>query len=173
MELAPYVASLQQQLAVAADAGGDDARALADRLAPSLEATTRLVLLEALADAAGEITLDLVPGSVELRLRGRDPEFVVTVPEREPSAGPQDAPAAPPAPAAPAAPAEPDDAGTARLTLRLPDHLKRRVEEVAAAQGQSVNAWLVRAVTDALQAGGPARRPAARATDTRFTGWVR
>lgn len=171
MDLEPYVASLQQQLAVAADSGGDHARALADRLVPSLEATTRLVLLEVLADAAGEITLDLAPGSVEVRLRGRDPEFVVTVPEREPASRPQDAPAVPVH--TPATEADDVDGGTARLTLRLPDHLKRRVEEVAAAQGQSVNAWLVRAVTDALQAGGPARRPAARATDTRFTGWVR
>lgn len=171
MELDPYVASLQQQLALAADAGGDDARALAARLAPSLEATTRLVLLEALADAAGQITVDLAPGSVELRLRGRDPDFVVTVPEREPAAPPEEESHHP---ASAAGPVDGDDAdgGTARLTLRLPDHLKRRVEEGAAAQGQSVNAWLVRAVTDALTAGGAARRPAVRATDTRFTGWV-
>ena len=36
------------------------------------------MLLEALSDAAGEITRELAPGSVEVRLRGRDPEFVVT-----------------------------------------------------------------------------------------------
>ncbi|MFV2083259.1 hypothetical protein [Micromonospora sp. LOL_021] len=37
-----------------------------------------MTLLDALSAAADEITRDLAPGSVELRLRGRDPHFVVT-----------------------------------------------------------------------------------------------
>jgi hypothetical protein len=80
MDLAQYVNDLQHQLEVAAEAGGEQARALAERLTAPLEAATRLVLLEALSVAASEITRDLAPGSVDVRLRGRDPEFVVTPP---------------------------------------------------------------------------------------------
>src|SRR6188472_4421794 len=78
MELTPYVENLRRELAVAADAGGEDARALAERLTAPLESALRLTLLEALSAAADEITLELAPGSVELRLRGGAPEFVVT-----------------------------------------------------------------------------------------------
>src|SRR5882672_3270640 len=80
MNLTPYVDNLRRELAVAAEAGGEDARALAERLTASLESAARLSLLEALSAAADEITRDLAPGSVEVRLRGRDPEFVVTPP---------------------------------------------------------------------------------------------
>ena len=67
------------QLEVAAEAGGDEARALAERLVAPLDAAIRLAVQDALAAAAEEITLELAPGSVELRLRGREPEFVVSL----------------------------------------------------------------------------------------------
>ena len=78
MELEPHVDRLREQLAIAAEAGGDEARALAQRLAAPLDAAIRLMLLDALEIATAEITRELAPGSVELRLRGGDPEFVVT-----------------------------------------------------------------------------------------------
>ena len=78
MELDRYVEELRNQLMVAAEAGGDDARELAGRLIAPLESSVRLMLLEALSDAANEITLELAPGSVEVRVRGREPELVVT-----------------------------------------------------------------------------------------------
>ena len=78
MNLNPYIENVQRQLAAAGATGGDDARALAERLAPALESAVRLALQDALAAAADEITCELAPGSVELRLRGRDPEFVVS-----------------------------------------------------------------------------------------------
>jgi len=171
MDLTRYVNDLRHQLEIAADAGGDDARQLAERLTAPLDAASRLVLLEALSDAAGEITRELAPGSVEVRLRGRDPEFVVA----QAAAAAFEEVAAHPAPAspAPAAPVEIDDGSTSRTTLRLPDHLKVRVEEAAARDGISVNAWLVRAVSDALEPKG--RRAAARDSPAgqHFTGWVR
>ena len=80
MDIGPYVESIHSQLEVAAGAGGDEARALAERLAAPLDAAIRLALQDALAAATEEITTELAPGSVELRLRGRDPEFVVTLP---------------------------------------------------------------------------------------------
>src|SRR3954469_1775362 len=80
MDLEPYVEALQVELVSAAEAGGDEARALAARLMSPLDAAIRLTLQDALVSAAEEITRELAPGSVELRLRGRDPEFVVTAP---------------------------------------------------------------------------------------------
>lgn len=171
MDLMPYVENLRRELAVAAEAGGPDARALAERLTGVLEAATRLTLLEALSAAADEITSDLAPGSVEVRLRGGDPAFVVTPPQPswEGEAGvPETAP--------PAAPPITEEGGTARMTLRLPEHLKLRVEEVAAKQGISVNAWLVRAVSAAFEpgaGGSPADRPQQPRSGRSYTGWVR
>src|SRR5690606_22913363 len=94
--------------------------------------------------AAEEITAELAPGSVDVRLRGREPQFVVTAP-----AAPEP-PLPPPPPEPPALDA--DDGVTARLSLRLPDSRKARIEEAASSIGVSVNAWLVRALSDALAA---------------------
>ncbi|MFE5309366.1 histidine kinase [Isoptericola sp. NPDC056605] len=172
MDLTRYVDELQQQLGTAAAAGGDEARELASRLTAPLDAAARLVLLEALSDAAGEISAELAPGSVDIRLRGGSPEFVVAVPAR-----PSAVAAAPEADHAPAAPAaEAEGGATTRTTLRLPDHLKTQAETAAARDGVSVNTWLVRAVAAALEqsTGRPAAqaRPQQRGSG-RVTGWVR
>src|SRR3954447_3887132 len=74
MDLSPYVEGIRRELAVAAEAGGDDARALAERLTAPLESAVRLMLLEALSAAADEVTRELAPGSVELRLRSGEPD---------------------------------------------------------------------------------------------------
>ena len=162
MELAQYVTDLQRQLASAAENGSDETRAAAERLAASLDAATRLVLLDVLSAAVGEITRDLAPGSVDLRLRGREVEFVVVQPASEPETDD-----------APVASVELDDASTSRTTLRLPDALKSRVDDAAAADGLSVNTWLVRSVAAALQP--KQRRSAARTlrTGDNFAGWAR
>ena len=78
MDIGEYVTELQRQLVQAAENGNDDTRAVAERLAAGLDSATRLVLLDALSAAAGEITRDLAPGAVDVRLRGREIEFVVT-----------------------------------------------------------------------------------------------
>ena len=85
MDLRTYVESIHQQLAIAAEAGGDDARALAERLAAPLDSAVHLALQDALAAAVEEITTELAPGSVELRLRGREPDFVVTPAPADPA----------------------------------------------------------------------------------------
>ncbi len=172
MDLTPYVAKLSAELAVAAEAGGEDARALAERLIAPLDSAVRLTLLEALSSAADEITRDLAPGSVELRLRGREPSFIVTPPPGDDSyavAG-----TAPPAPAAPPPAADPDDAAMARINVRLPEPLKARIEEAAAREKISANAWLARAAAAALDSTA-AQRPVNRAGigGQQFTGWVR
>ena len=80
MDLTPYVDTLRRELAVAAEAGGDEARELAERLTAPLESATRLTMLNVLSAAMDEITRELAPGSVDVRLRGLDPDFVVTLP---------------------------------------------------------------------------------------------
>ena len=162
MDLDPHVNDLQRQLVQAAENGTEDVRTVATRLVSGLDAAARLVMLDVLSGAAAEITRDLAPGSVDLRLRGRDVEFVVNAPSHEADGDDQ-----------PVAPVDLDDASTSRTTLRLPDALKARVDEAAAADGLSVNAWLVRAVANALQ---PARRRSDRRTSRTgdsFTGWAR
>lgn len=170
MDLTPFVDNVRREMAVAAEAGGDEARALAERLTAPLVSAIRLTLLDALSAAAEEITRDLAPGSVEVRLRTGEATFAVNTPVA-------DAPHAhEPAPATP----EPeelagDDGSMVRINLRLSENLKARIEEAAAEQGRSVNAWLVRAATAALQQ--PTRpdqgRPASGGrSPRRFTGWV-
>jgi hypothetical protein len=45
----------------------------------------------------------------------------------------------------------------ARITLRLPEALKAQAEALAAAQGVSVNSWLVRSVATAVGRPDPRR----------------
>jgi hypothetical protein len=172
MDLTPYVDSLRRELAVAAEAGGDEARQLAERLTAPLESATRLTLLNVLSAAMDEITRELAPGSVDVRLRGLDPDFVVTPPPIY--GGALAEPAAPVEPLRTPAPAEGDEGGTARVNLRLPTHLKSRVEEAATREGLSVNAWLVRAVSAAVDGGTrPRTTEKTQNVGQSFTGWVR
>jgi len=182
MDLRSYVETLRHELAVAAEAGGDEARALAERLTAPLESAARLVLLEALSAAADEITRDLAPGSVDVRLRGRDPSFVVTPPpsdelfEGAADVGSEPAHhAAAAAGTSPPSATEAEDGGTSRINLRLPDSLKLRVEEAAARERLSVNAWLVRATEAALEPHDSDRTSRERSPrgGQRYTGWVR
>jgi hypothetical protein len=172
MDLTSYVNFLNRELASAAAAGGEEARALAARLAGSVESAVRLTLLEALSAAADEITRDLAPGSVEVRLRGRDPSFVVRPPP--PSEPAYATAASEPEPAPDAAAAGTDETATARINFRLPDHLKASIEEAAAKEGRSVNAWLGRVASAALRQPGIEPAPVQRGGRgaQRYTGWV-
>jgi uncharacterized protein (DUF1778 family) len=62
-----------------------------------------------------------------------------------------------------------------RINLRMPDHLKARIEQAAASEGLSVNAWLVRAAAAALERTGPSQQRERRAAQggQHYTGWVR
>ena len=169
MELDPYVDDIRRRVVVAAEAAGDDTRQLAERLIAPLDAAIRLAVQQALADAADEITVELAPGSVELRVRGRELAFVVTPPADAAGAEPPDEPA-PPAELAGGPEGE-----MARINLRLPEHLKTRAEQAAGAQGVSVNAWLVRAAAAAVDRADAPPAPE-RGTSTgarRYRGWAK
>ncbi|MBV9942252.1 MAG: hypothetical protein JO262_09015 [Solirubrobacterales bacterium] len=174
MELETYVDRLREQLAVAASAGGDEALLLVQRLTAALESAVRLTLLDALSAAAAEITSELAPGSVELRLRGSEPEFVVTAPPAEPpgeQADGHELSGRAPTSAAAAA----GEGAIARVNLRLPDQLKIQVEQSADREGLSINAWLVRTVAAAVDRGQPGAQREQRTARSgqRYTGWGR
>ena len=162
MDLTPYVEHLRRDLLVAAEAGGDEARALAERLSAPLDSAVRLMLLDALSAAADEITRELAPGSVELRLRAGDPEFALAR-AAAPAEAPDDAPPLP----------EVEDAATARINLRLPESLKGEVEQAAARERQSVNAWLIRAIAAAVASGDRSPRQRGGRIGESYKGWVR
>jgi hypothetical protein len=170
MDLRFHVESLHRQLAAAAVVSGEDARVLVERLAAPLDAAIQLTLQDVVAAAAEEITTELAPGSVEVRLRGRDPEFVVTLPPAPAPAGDE-----PAAPTVRPAPADGDEGGTSRINVRMPDQLKARVEQAANAEGLSVNTWIVRAAAAALDRTLPARPSDRRGPQggQRYTGWAR
>src|SRR3954447_20929760 len=107
MDLTPYVDTLRRELAVAAEAGSEDARELAERLTAPLESATRLTMLNMLSAAMDEITRELAPGSVDVRLRGPAPAFVLPPPPTY--GGPPAEPAAPAEPFRAPVPAEGDD----------------------------------------------------------------
>ena len=146
MDITPYVDSLRRDLVAAAEAGGPETREAIERLTYALEPAVRLAVMEAVSQAAAEITAEMPAGGVDVRLSGRELDFTVHV-----------APSAPPAPAAPAQPTPPaadgagDDGSVARVTLRIPEAVKTRAEELAARSGHSLNTWLVNVVRAATR----------------------
>lgn len=179
MDITPYVDSLRRDLQAAAESAGPEAREVAERLGYALDPAVRLAVMEAISHAAAEITAAMADGSVEVRLDGRDLDFVVDagLPATSPTP-------APPAVSAPPVPPVAEDEGLARVSLRLPESLKARADDAAARAGQSLNTWLVtliRGATDerathvdvdlpSLPFGGdfPFTKPGNR----RLTGWL-
>ncbi len=162
MELSPYVEELRRELGSLTRFASDDVAQVAAKLAEALESSVRLTLLEVLSAAAAEITTRLDDAVIDVRLNVGEPEFVITTvqhadqpPEPVPDTGA-------------------DDAGTARVTLRLSEALKARVEAQAAADGLSVNSWLAHAAIRALEGGGSGRGQRSRGgIGQRITGYAR
>jgi HicB-like protein involved in pilus formation len=163
MELSAFSGRLRAELASITRFAGEDVQRVAGLLAEALDSSVRLVLLDVLSAAAADITARLSDTVVELRLADGEPTFVVTTapPEAE-YQGPS------------AAGADAEEPGTARLTLRMPDSLKARVEAAAARDGVSVNTWLVRAAGRSLETAPRGRQPPGRwGPGQRITGFAR
>ncbi|MFD1946635.1 toxin-antitoxin system HicB family antitoxin [Nocardioides aestuarii] len=141
MDITPYVDGLRRDLVAAAEAGGEDTQRAAERLLLALDPAARLALMEAISQAAAEITAELPAGGVDVRLAGRELDFVVHLPA--PSAP------APPVPPTPPTAEEADEGGLSRITLRIPESVKTRAEEKAARAGDSLNTWLVKVIRGA------------------------
>lgn len=168
MELGPYIDELTKALATAGEAGGAEVQAVLDRFTAPLESAIRLAMLNVLSGAADEISADLAPGSVDVRLRGGNPEFVVrpAVLDHAP------APEPPPAPVFTQAD---EEGATARISLRVPERLKAMVDEAAGREGLSANAWLVRVVAAAVDGTGqsrPAPKVRGRGVGQSYVGWI-
>jgi hypothetical protein len=136
MHVDNYVQALREDLARVAAVGDESTARAADLLAVALESALGRRLQEALAEAALDLSAQLDQGRVEVRVAGGDPELVYV----------GDSPPAPPAQAEAA-----DEASSARITLRLSEGLKSRLEAAAAASGLSVNSWLVQSLHRALE----------------------
>src|SRR5215218_7565051 len=130
MDLSPYIDSVRAGVANAASLADEQTQHIAHRLGTALESSTRLALLQSLSDAAGIISAELAPSSVELRLIGTDPDFVVTVQtgEAEPTLLMPESERGGEEGGEPAA-NEAEDEPVARITLRLPQSVKARVDE--------------------------------------------
>jgi hypothetical protein len=156
MDLSPYIESVRAGVVNASSLADEQTQHVAARLGTAIESSTRLALIHVLSDAAGTISAELAPSSVELRMVGSEPEFVVSLQtaEAEPTLLIPESEQ----PGEDGAAADVEDEPVARITLRLPQSVKTRVDEVASAEGISTNAWLIRAVMDSLseRGSGPA-----------------
>jgi hypothetical protein len=145
MQIDGYVQAIREDLARVAAVGDESTARAAELLSVALESAVGRRLLEALGEAALELNSQLDTGRVEIRFAGSEPELVF-VPDEEP------------------APVEPtEEAFTARITLRLPESLKNRLDAAAALHGMSVNTWLVQVLQRTLEtrpttSGGNRRR---------------
>ena len=163
MDISTYVESLQKSLNTTAAPAGKEVADAAILLSHALEPATRLCLLEAMADAADEITATLNDVTVEARLHGRELEFVVNE-IRHPDAV-----------QIPADSTKVDSSDdVARISLRLPESIKESVEQAAKTENISVNGWLVRAIATAVS-DGPDRgyKPHRGGRRRSFTGFAR
>jgi len=168
MDLSEYVASLRQEMTTITRFAGEDVARAAELLTEAMDSSVRLTLLEALSAAAAEITTRLDDAVVDVRLAGSDADFVVTMTNDEPFRAP-----APPAPPGPPGGESADD--MTRVTLRLPEPLKAQVEAAAGEAGISVNAWLIRAIGQALGTPPGRERPGRSrgGPGQRYTGFAR
>jgi hypothetical protein len=175
MELSDYVEKLRGELTSITRFAGEDVARAAELLSETLESSVRLTLLDVLSDAAADITARLGDSAVEVRLADGEPTFVVLTAPPEQDDEPLLAGVTRMADElAEAGRKLAGDAGTARLTLRLPDGLKTRIESAAARDGMSVNTWLVRVASRALD--NPGRSGEAtgrRGPGQRITGYAR
>jgi hypothetical protein len=140
-----YIQALREDLARIAAVGDESTARAAELIAVALESALGRRLMEALGEAALELSTQLDDGRVEVRFAGADPELVFVRDEGvQPEAGA-------------------DDPLSARITLRLPDSLKVRVEEAASRDGVSVNTWIVHAL-GRISSGGTRRSSGRRLT---------
>ncbi len=155
MDLNPYLAAVAADLEKATALADDATRAISARVAVAVEPALRLAMTQLLADAAAQLTSELPATVITVRMDGREPVLQV-----------QEQAVAEPAPSEPIAGTE--DEGVARVTVRLPEQLKRRAEALAQAAEQSLNTWIVQAVRGAAQAPRTDRHNSSR----RISGWA-
>jgi HicB family len=148
MQVVSYVQAISEDLERIAAVGDETTARVGELLAGALEPSLGRRLQEALSEAAFELSRQLPEGRIEVRVAGGDPEMVYVADE-------------PPAAATDGG----DEALSARITLRLSESLKSRVEDAAASGGLSLNTWIVRTLARAVES-----RPIETRARQRLTG---
>src|SRR5438270_4913588 len=110
MQIEGYVEALREDLARVAAVGDESTARAAELVAMALESSLGRRMQEALTEAALELSTQLEHGRIEVRIVGGDPELVYLADD-------------PPGPAEAT-----DEAFSARITLRLPESLKSRLD---------------------------------------------
>jgi len=124
MKMSLVVDGLLSDVTAVGDLGDAEVADVAERIAAVLARSLPSRILDLLSEAAGELARELPQGRVDIHVGGDDVELVYI----------EDDPTTP----------ESDAELSARITLRLSDDLKTRVEESASRQGLSVNGWVLR-----------------------------
>jgi HicB family len=152
MQIDGYIQALREDLVRVASLGDETTSRAAELLSVAIEASLARRLQDVLAEAALELNAQLDAAHVEVRIAGRDPELVLVREDGSIS--------------------EPvDEAFSARITLRLPESLKQRVESAAAREGASVNTWLVQALQRSVES--KSNRSISGGSRNRLTGYGR
>lgn len=164
MDLTPYVETMRVHLMTAAAMGDERTRQTATLLADALEPGARLALTNALSAFADEVTAAWGAGSVEVRMRGGEPEVIVTA-EATTTAAEHDR----------FVNIETDaETGSARVSLRMPEAVKSAAENRANESALSLNAWLTRTIAGALSRVPPPGPPGSTSgPGSRLTGYQR
>ena len=132
MQIDGTIQALREDLARVAALGDENTSRAAELLSAAIESSLGRRLQDVLAEAALELNDQLESSHVEVRVSGHDLQLVLV---REDGTVPEPA----------------DEAFSARITLRLPESLKQRVESAAAREGASVNTWLVQALQRSVE----------------------
>jgi len=151
MQIDGHIQALREDLVRVAAVGDESTKRAADLLSVAIEASLERRIQDVLAEAALELNAQLDAAHVEVRIAGRDPELVLV---REDGTVPEAV----------------DEAFSARITLRLPESVKQRIESAAAREGASVNTWLVQALQRSLESRSPSSASRGR---NRLTGYGR
>ena len=153
MQLNSYLSAVAYDLDRATQLADDATRDVARRLVTVLEPGLRMAMVQLLSDAAAQLTSELSGTVVTIRMDGREPVWHVASPETHETAQAQTEP-------------DTDDEGTARITVRLPEAVKRRAESAAQSAGQSLNTWIIHALRRATTDKNPTR------SSRRISGWA-
>jgi predicted DNA binding CopG/RHH family protein len=132
MQIDGLIQALREDLVRVAAVGDETTSRAANLLSVAIEASLGRRIQDVLAEAALELNDQLESAHVEVRIAGHDLQLVLV---REDGTTPEPV----------------DEAFSARITLRLPESLKQRVESSAARDGASVNTWLVQALQRAVE----------------------
>lgn len=124
MKMSKFIDLLSADVKALGKLGGSEFESAVSRLIPTLAPVLRSRLLEALSEIANELEEQLLGAHLEARIQGDEIELVYIQDGSVTRESPSDL--------------------NARITLRLPEDLKSRIESAATKEGISLNSWLLK-----------------------------